>query len=163
MWFNRIFNKRVSYKYGFKKKGFTYLYAIKSYFDKRIFSKVFKPCISLINLLSEVWLPSTIFPGSRELVITSPTLCRSHSSPAILCMHIWYCIISRHRSSIVVLAWFLMIYVFGRFYKDDLYYMHELSLKLGFMWNVILWMWFDIKKKIMLLEMDFIWKCFIMF
>ena len=90
---------------------------------KRIFSKVFKPCISLINLLSEIWLPSTIFPGSRELQVTSPTLRRSISSPPILCRLIWYCIFYRHRSSsITCISMFYMLYVFESFCKDKLYH-----------------------------------------
>ena len=32
--------------------------------------------------------PQLFFSGSRELEVTSPTLRRSHSSPAILCRHI---------------------------------------------------------------------------
>ena len=56
LWFRvlPVFIKYVFLIRGDLQKGIYYLYAIKSYFDKMVFSKVFKPCISLINLLSEV-------------------------------------------------------------------------------------------------------------
>ena len=129
---------------------------------KRIFSKVLKPCISFINLLSEVWLPSTIFLGSRELVAISPTLRHTHSSPAILCRFSWYCIIALILDTAVVLhvlAWFHMSYLFEMFYKDDLYFMHELSCTWDLCWDLILWLWIYIWNFI-LLEMMFKWKVF---
>ena len=73
--------------------------------------------------------PQLFFPGSRELEVISPMLCRSHSSPAILCRLIWYCINSRHRSSsIMCINMFNMLCVFRRIYEYGLYIMHDLSL-----------------------------------
>ena len=73
--------------------------------------------------------PQLFFSGSRELEVTSPTLRRSHSSPAILCRLIWIYIIFRHRSSsIMCINLFNMLCVFGRIYEYGLYIMHDLSL-----------------------------------
>ena len=63
--------------------------------------------------------PQLFFSGSRELEVTSPTLRRSHSSPAILCRLIWYCIYFRHRSSITCISMFIMFYVFIKIYICD--------------------------------------------
>ena len=39
-----------------------------------------------------------------------------------------------------------MLYAFESLWKDDLYYMHDLSLSLGLLRDVIWWMWFVIKQ-----------------
>ena len=103
--------------------------------------------------------PQLFFPGSRELEVTSPTLRRSHSSPAILCRLIWYCIISRHRSSIVC------INMISCFIYLEVYIRMVCILCMNWVWNWDLCdLWYHeyglILRKFILLEMMFIWKVF---
>ena len=75
---------------------------------------------------------------------------RSHSSPAILCRLIWFCIISRHRSSSIVCI--SMLYCTLCIWKDlwlwFVYYAwFEFDFGMYEKWDLFLWNWYC-------------WKCF---